>query len=262
MAHVRSYLTSRVVATGAAVALLGGGAALADPASQAFEAQTTDGIVDDAADDEDVPGSDDEGPTSTEVDASSDDPESAPAPEEEVDQLTDTDMESDPQPSPEGQTGSTSDANDQPIPRDTTADNGERSETARAVHEALTRPHNLSPGDPGFGEAVSENARTSRGHGAAVSEAARGSSEDRAEGRGRPDAVGPPPHAGPPAHAGRDGAPGQEQGRESPPSHANDEDRVGPPDHAPARGFRAKGNDDANGTVDGDTNGAEGNDDE
>ena len=233
MGHVRSYLTSRVMATGAAVALLGGGAALADPASQAFEAQTTADTIGDETlaeesqhDDGDVPGSDDEGPASTEVDDSSDVPEQAPDPEEELDQQT---------------------------PRETTADDGERSDTARAVHRALTGSADPSPGDPGFGEAVSKNARNG-GNGAAASEAARGQRGNSPEGRGRPE--------GPSDDRGSSSAPGQAEDRASPPSNASDEDRVGPPDHAPARGFRAKGNDDANGTVDDDTYGAEGNDDE
>ena len=50
----------------------------------------------------------------------------------------------------------------------------ERSDTAKAVHEALTGGQELIPGDEGFGEAVSENARTGGAEfGQSVSEAAR-----------------------------------------------------------------------------------------
>lgn len=66
---------------------------------------------------------------------------------------------------------------------------GERSETAQAVHEALTASSDgdgLKPGDEGFGKAVSENAKAGGSDfGQSVAEAARGSNGNaNAGGRG------------------------------------------------------------------------------
>jgi len=60
----------------------------------------------------------------------------------------------------------------------------ERSEVAEAVHEVLGGGE-LSPGDEGFGEAVSEQAREDgRALGQAVSEAARGANDSMGKGAG------------------------------------------------------------------------------
>ena len=231
MGHIRSYLTSRVVATGAAVALLGGGAALANPASETHEQ------------DESV------APSDLEDTVEDEEGEENREDEEDTEEDTEEDAEQDESvgpPDPEDEAGR--DGDDELGAEATVEDTDERSETARAVHGALTGRADLSPGDPDFGEAVSENAREG-GNDAAVSEAARGQRGNSPEGRGRPE--------GPSDDRGRSSAPGQAEDRASPPNNASDEDRVGPPDHAPARGFRAKGNDDANGTVDDDANGDE-----
>jgi len=70
-----------------------------------------------------------------------------------------------------------------------------RSETARRVHEALTGDPAIVPGDPRFGPAVSEGARTGQ-LGGLVSRAARGEEpDDDALDLGEPRRPGPPDHA-------------------------------------------------------------------
>lgn len=74
-------------------------------------------------------------------------------------------------------------------------DEEERSDTANTVHDALTSDSDLKPGDEGFGEAVSVNARDSGpAFGQSVSEAARsnngssnpGNNGNGGNSRGRP----------------------------------------------------------------------------
>ena len=167
MRHVRSYLTSRVVATGAAVALLGGGAAVASDTVQPMDAE--------------------------------EEPIEVPAEPESTDgDVSDAEV-------------SAGDEADQAITPDG-SEGDERSDRARAVHEALTEGQEVREPGPGFGAAVSANARERRG---------------------------PPDHAGgPPDHAG--GPPDRDGDRPAPPSNADDPERVGPPDHAPAHGRRGQ----------------------
>jgi hypothetical protein len=101
----------------------------------------------------------------------------------------------------------------------------ERSEVAKAVHRA--KAGELTPGDPGFGAAVSERARENRGNGRAVSEAARtanGSVERGASSHGADEAG----ERGP----GERGPQGREAG-DGPPFGRGPDD-TGPPGHSRA----------------------------
>jgi hypothetical protein len=99
----------------------------------------------------------------------------------------------------------------------------ERSEVAKAVHRA--KAGELTPGDPGFGAAVSESARENRGNGRVVSEAARtanGSIERGASSHG-PDGAGErgPGERGPRDREAGDGPPfGRGPDDTGPPGHS------------------------------------------
>ena len=124
------------------------------------------------------------------------------------------------------------------------ADDDERSETARNVHRALTGSDDLSPGDEGFGEAVSNRARNGApgALGSLVSRAAQGEKLDDEE----LEDIGERARPGPPEHAnaggdrdddtGEDDDDASEQGARS--SSQDAEGRSGPPSHANARGNR------------------------
>lgn len=89
-------------------------------------------------------------------------------------------------------------------------EDGEPSETAQRVHDALNGDEDVWPGDEGFGQAVADNARSNPDFGQDVAAAARGdevedeeTSEteqqeveddegDEGDGEGRPEHAGPP----------------------------------------------------------------------
>ena len=198
MRHIRSYLTSRAVATGAAVVLLGGGAAIAVEGGEP--------PLEEEADPGDEPA-----------------PDEGPEPEAELQDTEPIDGTEDAEPLPE----LGADALDGPEETDPGAadleamDEEERSETARRVHEALSGDPAIGPGHPEFGAHVSKRARSGQPGdlGRAVSRAARDLDADasltfeererpaRSDGNDadgdRPVDAGPPEGVppGPPAHA-------------------------------------------------------------
>lgn len=166
---LHTALTSKIAVGAAALAMIGGGAALAvEGAPQAPSDFEEPGDLpapadDDGDDDPDDDGDDDAADAEEQSDAAGAEevPEAADRAQERVRDIAEFCDE-------------TPDTSFCRGPSDAVGD--QRSETARNVHRALTGGSDIVPGDPGFGQAVSERARSGApgdlGH--LVSRAARG----------------------------------------------------------------------------------------
>jgi len=181
MRHIRSYLTSRVAATGAAVVLLGGGAALATEAGDTMNTQETGGDTEEETTEEETTEEETTEEETTEEETTEEEAPEEEAPEEETTE-EEAPEESDEAEEPEGSQDS---PDPDAAPVDDTSTSGstedERSDTAKRVHEALSGDPDTRPGDEGFGASVSKNARAG-GLGQEVSRAARGLDADEPEG--------------------------------------------------------------------------------
>jgi hypothetical protein len=129
------------------------------------------------------------------------------------------------------------------------AEDGARSDTADRVHRALTGGDELRPGDPGFGQAVAERARTGQ-LGGLVSRAARGeelSDEDlELEPRDRPGRGNGRPDTGADDEGSDDGGAAATSDGGASSSGADDggtasKGRGGPPAHAGGTDGRGRG---------------------
>jgi hypothetical protein len=209
--HLKGLLGSRVAALAAGALLVGGGLASAAPGPTVLETRPAAVGEDDDLETEDDPLAD----ADVQQEADAGEPEEAPeeAPEEETDDAENTE---------ELRTEA-----DATAEMDDADGDGERSEVATAVHEALTGGLDLEPGDPGFGAAVSNNARDG-GNGHAASSAARGANGS-AERGAAPRDTDVTRDRGPHARGQRNGAPfgGGPEGT-GPPGHAEPEEPAGP----------------------------------
>jgi hypothetical protein len=213
LCHLKGFLGSKVAALAAGALLIGGGIAVAAPdttvletrpaaVSEADEPETDDGLLADA----DV---------QQEADTGESELESMEESEEESDEESDAAENTE-----ELRTEADATA-------ETGEDDGERSAVARAVHEALTGGLDLEPGDPGFGAAVSNNARNG-GNGHAASSAARGANGSAGRDAPSPDTDGSGDRD-PRARGQRDGAPfGEGPEGTGPPGHAAPPGPAGP----------------------------------
>jgi hypothetical protein len=161
-AAVAAKLATKTTAVAAAVLLIGGGAAIAAPGGGAPEDAPEEVEVE-------VPADDDPLVVLAEHCATE---EGADDPFCSGDSDTGIDDESPDSDDPDGDDAEGDDAEGDAEEAEDTED-GARSDTADRVHRALTGGDELRPGDPGFGQAVAERARTGQ-LGGLVSRAARG----------------------------------------------------------------------------------------